>query len=648
MEQIYIFGASLAGKKAYELLKLKYEILGFIDNDPLKQGKYLESLYIYNANIIRQINQRIFIATMYYKEIKEQLKEIGYDNYQVFPNIELPNNQIKLVIWDLDDTFWKGTLSEENIEIINENIELVKSLTQKGILNSICSKNDLNKVRSVLEKESIWEYFIFPKIEWSAKGLLVKKIIEESNLRNENVLFIDDNLLNIDEVKYYNKNINAVLPEYASSILEREKLNKKDDYNFERLKNYKILENQQKDRLRFDNNIQFLMNSDINIEINKVEYTVLDRIMALIHRTNQLNFTKKRISDNELLELINNKDYENKYIKLMDKYGNYGIIGFYSLNVKKQELKHFLFSCRAMNLGIEQYVYSRLSFPKLNVVGEVATKLNNFESPFWIKDTDNNIKLEEKNTIALKKILIKGGCDLSQSIHYIKHKYLFSSEFNYNVGNITMFRNHSMYIVNSLRYNNDKNINDNESHFIDNKIYKTDIFQNRHDAIILSLLTDYTEDLYRNILDNSILITGAYGILSQGVKEHFIQYESDNKLNKFSDKYKYIGQITAEEFINNLNIIRQKTNNIPLIFINGAEIDSPHPQEKGAKDRHSMMNKLLDDFIGNNTNCYLIDVRAIVKSRDDIEENIRHYKRWVYSFIASEIDSTLNEIFRDK
>ena len=51
-------------------------------------------------------------------------------------------SRIKLVIWDLDDTFWQGILSEGEINPIHENCILVKELSRRGIVNSICSKND--------------------------------------------------------------------------------------------------------------------------------------------------------------------------------------------------------------------------------------------------------------------------------------------------------------------------------------------------------------------------------------------------------------------------------------------------------------------------------------------------------------------------
>ena len=53
-------------------------------------------------------------------------------------------DKIKLVIWDLDETFWKGTFSEGNVEIPDRNRNLLALLTDIGIVNSICSKNDEN------------------------------------------------------------------------------------------------------------------------------------------------------------------------------------------------------------------------------------------------------------------------------------------------------------------------------------------------------------------------------------------------------------------------------------------------------------------------------------------------------------------------
>jgi len=40
--------------------------------------------------------------------------------------------QVKHVIWDLDETFWRGTLSEGPIDYRMENHDIVMELTQRG------------------------------------------------------------------------------------------------------------------------------------------------------------------------------------------------------------------------------------------------------------------------------------------------------------------------------------------------------------------------------------------------------------------------------------------------------------------------------------------------------------------------------------
>ena len=87
--------------------------------------------------------------------------------------------QIKLIIWDLDDTFWKGTLSEGGVIIPDEHINLIKNLTDAGIVNSICSKNDWEPVKAELEKVGLLEFFVFPSVNWEPKGQRIKKLIAD-------------------------------------------------------------------------------------------------------------------------------------------------------------------------------------------------------------------------------------------------------------------------------------------------------------------------------------------------------------------------------------------------------------------------------------------------------------------------------------
>ena len=54
----------------------------------------------------------------------------------------------KLIIWDLDETFWNGNISETEVSFKPEVLKFVQELALKGIMNSICSKNDSKIVKN--------------------------------------------------------------------------------------------------------------------------------------------------------------------------------------------------------------------------------------------------------------------------------------------------------------------------------------------------------------------------------------------------------------------------------------------------------------------------------------------------------------------
>ena len=274
---------------------------------------------------------------------------------------------VKLIIWDMDETFWKGTLSDGEVSPIADNIKLVKNLTDRGIVNSICSKNNFDKVRDVLSSEiflNVWDFFVFPSIDWTAKGHRVDAIIRNMNLRPVNCLFVDDNLNNLNEARFINPDLQIATPEELQRIMETDApvFKGKDDSCHSRLNQYKIL-----------------IQSGIKVEMIEKDLP-LERIHEMIHRNNQLNFTKDRISPDEVKAVFTDPAVRSGVVHVADKYGDHGIVGCYA--VKDNRLLQFVFSCRILGMGVEQYVYQELGWPDITVVGEVASKLTKGESIF--------------------------------------------------------------------------------------------------------------------------------------------------------------------------------------------------------------------------------------------------------------------------
>lgn len=85
-KKIFIFGASQGGIEAFEVLKVQYEIIGFVDNDENKWGNKLKGKIIYSPKELYHYSKdiKIHIASMYYDEILLQLKEMGFNNFSYF------------------------------------------------------------------------------------------------------------------------------------------------------------------------------------------------------------------------------------------------------------------------------------------------------------------------------------------------------------------------------------------------------------------------------------------------------------------------------------------------------------------------------------------------------------------------------------
>ena len=561
--------------------------------------------------------------------------------------------KIKLVIWDLDETFWKGTLSEEGVVPINANIELVKILSERGIINSIVSKNNFADAEEKLKELGVWQYFVFPIIDWIPKGRAIRSIIESSQLRDVNVLFLDDNHLNLKEAQFYNSNLNVHMPDFISEILEHNSFKGKDDSELSRLKQYKILEKKYEASLKFDNNLSFLRESQIKVNLisdNLNKY--LNRILEILERTNQLNYTKVRSNKEEVIQLLNNQNYISGIVRVSDKFGDYGIVGFFSYDIGKNLFLHFSFSCRIINLAVPQYIYSKYNFPTINIIPNVSEVLNQ-STPDWITE-DSNMILEDvvSDDSGEKKIFFKGGCDLSQMLYYLNGRgFKIIEETNYNAkNNFPIHKEHSNVILDSLNLNiEQKERLSNKSYipFVDKDFYKTNFFNEGYSCIVYSVLMDYTNEIYYNKEEGiSIPMGGYYSIWTESENEEEILYKLKTKnilfnnelLKEFRLNFKHKNQISSKKFIENLKEIRRQVNaNTPIVFINGAEVESNNLKEWQSLKRHKLMNKALDEFIKDSKNTYLLDVRNIVKDTNQLTDNIRHYNREVYKEISKEL-----------
>lgn len=563
----------------------------------------------------------------------------------------------KLIIWDLDDTFWSGNLSEGDVVLKPEAIALVRELTTKGIMNSICSKNNFEDVKNKfidLGLKDVWDLFVFVSIDWTPKGERIQNIIKSMNLRNENVIFIDDNVSNINEAKFYSPNIMSATPEFINKIAEE--LYLVNDYDFEhtRLKQYKILEEKSHQIAQASSNEDFLRSSKIKICIKKDCLNNLERIKKLITRTNQLNFTKFR--DENLEDTIKNNDCA--YIIAEDKFGNYGICGFYALNKKENKFVHFLFSCRIMNMGIEQFVYDYLRRPQIEIKGEVASTLDSKVD--WIEIVENlEIKTAPVPKLNNKNILFKGPCDLYSTLSYIDADCNIDTEFPYWNKQLVyiLAHTHTAFIEQTHRLSKEKLAElSMRFPFPNADEFRTKFFDEKYNLVFLSLLTVTHSGIYINKDDGTYAFFGFADcdITNESNWEKIlapipVEARPQNilMLKEFKKHYVFGGNPPVDLVIKNINYILDNLK-AKLVLILGSEIPTDKSQAgyENMAERHKILNSTIKETFKDRVE--FIELTDFIKSDEDYTTCINHFSRRVYVDLAQRVVEIANNVLGEE
>ena len=566
-------------------------------------------------------------------------------------------SKIKLVIWDLDETFWDGILSEHSARFNEANAKLIRDMTDAGVISSICSKNDPADVQDMMEQHGIWNLFVFNSVNWSPKGARVKQIVSSMNLRAPNVLFVDDNETNLGEVRAACAGImtsNAdIIPDLQKYFADIEKK----DPRRKRLLQYKVLEQKQNFKAEVGSNEGFLQQCKIHVEIRYYCESHIDRIVDLLQRANQLNFTKVRSTKSELEELLKDPAVKAGYVTVSDRFGDYGLVGFYAM--REDSLLHFVFSCRTLNMGVEQYVYHELGCPKITIAGDVSSSLDTGK-PDWINRSQKNETHEHRTKLRGKKILVKGPCDMQQIFTFIKETKAIKTEFVYvnNYGVSIEQGCHTTSIVESRTL--DKNVMQRlvkSLPFGDKGMFKTDIFNGGVGYVILSMLTDPNLGLYREKKSGAIVPFGEYtnDLTDESLWPAFMEQTlftanckfSPTQLQDIKRDFEFIGRIEPADSVKNLEFIyKHLAPQAKLLLCLGSETPYESNQKAAYADRHIYhreLNRLIREWASDKPTVYLLDTNELIEGQQDFTTNINHFTKEIYFKLSQEIISIINQ-----
>jgi len=307
----------------------------------------------------------------------------------------------KALIFDCDNTLWKGVLGEdgfENIEMSNKTNDgsifeevqsIALSLAKKGVLIGICSKNNFNDVDKVIRSHKDMKlkdsHIVINKSNWSDKVTNLKEISKELNIGLDSLVFIDDSLFEVELVKSKLPEVTVLqVPEklYEYPIMIRDNLNlfynlsvTKEDK--EKISMYKSQAVRIAEKDNFTDIEDYLASLDIKIIITKNDNSNIHRFSQMTQKTNQFNLTTKRYTESDINKFIKDPNCYLYSLSVSDKYGDSGITGLsiIKLNTNSQNAKidSFMMSCRIIGRNIE---FSFIDFIVQDLMEEKITKID--------------------------------------------------------------------------------------------------------------------------------------------------------------------------------------------------------------------------------------------------------------------------------
>ncbi|HPC94743.1 MAG TPA: HAD-IIIC family phosphatase [Sedimentisphaerales bacterium] len=284
-----------------------------------------------------------------------------------------PEDKVKCVLVDLDNTMWHGVIRDvgvENIEIrpLVERFRwnVLTILHTRGLLIGVISKNDPHLETEIMKFLGPHARMLLPaacRINWLDKWQNMIEIQRQLNIGMDAIAFIDDNPFEreqmktmLPEVRVYDENIFERLlsaPQFQPEVVTRESRNRSAYYRQD--------EQRQAAQATMTRE-SFLSQCRFTIGIHTMQPYEVDRVSELVQRTNQLNTSIRRYTKAQIIALGRDPDCDILTVHVSDKFGDYGLVGV-CIGFRRgsaYEIDTLLFSCRIMSKGVEDYTLTHV------------------------------------------------------------------------------------------------------------------------------------------------------------------------------------------------------------------------------------------------------------------------------------------------
>jgi FkbH-like protein len=285
----------------------------------------------------------------------------------------------KVIVCDLDNTLWGGVAGDDgpnNIklgapdpvgECFHAFQRTLKGLRSRGILLTICSKNDEKFALSVIEEHPAMALrksdFVAWRINWRDKAENLLALAEELNLGLDSFVFLDDNSRERDQIRQILPQVYAPdlpvspsdLAPFLSSLncFETASVGTED---FKRTEMYQA-ERGRQETLELSGDVENWLGSlQIKVRVAPLRRESLSRAAQLLNKTNQFNLSLRRLDEESFWDWAEEPSNAAYTFQISDRFGDFGLTGLASFSLAGTEARivDFVMSCRVMGKKVEE------------------------------------------------------------------------------------------------------------------------------------------------------------------------------------------------------------------------------------------------------------------------------------------------------
>ncbi|MDC0708549.1 SDR family NAD(P)-dependent oxidoreductase [Stigmatella sp. ncwal1] len=323
----------------------------------------------------------------YHDEVREQMGHIPYTPayFSVLGTLviralnSILTPPFKVIALDCDNTLWKGVCGEDGAQGVEISPsyrylhEQVIRQQAQGMLICLCSKNVEHDVFEVFEQRPEMalkrEHITSHRINWLTKSQNLHSLAEELNLGLDSFIFIDDNPVELAEVKAACPQVLALcipkepeaIPAFVDHIwaFDRLVVTEEDKKRAQMYRQNKERDTFQGSATNFN---EFIQGLKLDLSITEMTAAQRPRVAQLTQRTNQFNFTTVRRSEAELQQLQDSGSHQIWTTQVSDRFGDYGLVGVVisRCEADRVTVDSFLLSCRVLGRGVEHAMLARL------------------------------------------------------------------------------------------------------------------------------------------------------------------------------------------------------------------------------------------------------------------------------------------------